>query len=462
MDARLHRRADRYDFGGIVLLIVLIPAVFGPLLNHLVRGTATSVPYTDHPAHNVFAAEMRQERRVTMPHPLYHFVLIGVQGILHPAEAATEPDARAAIAAAGKEMQGGRLAELNFRYASASVVTLSIFLVLLGIVLWFPVRGALSKQPPPRPSPGVPEEGARGEMLRMAMAISLILGLMLVAPIALLHGVDQDFYFGYIGINVWHGPTVIAAKPFALVAFFLVAAALSGTNQPLTGERVRWIFSGICVAAVVVVGALGKPSFLMCLLPAAMLVAVYRAFVAKQPVRWVPLLAAILLPAIVTLAWQSRMYAALTGGAHAKFAPFATMLSMSPEHLAVKFGLSILFPAVCYLVWWPETRRRFRLNFAWLTFFIGISFTYLLAESRRTAHGNFLWSAQLALFVLFVESTLCLLECARGRWAQPNHRLRTTALVGMCAGIFGMHLWFGIAYCAKMFLTPHTVPLLYR
>lgn len=449
MDARLYRRADRYDFVAIFLLIVLIPAVFGPLLNHLARGTATSVPYTDHPAHNVFAAQMRQERRVTMPHPLYHFVLLGVQGIIHPANTPPEPNARAVIAAAGKEMQGEPLAELNSRYASASVVTLSIFLVLLGIVLWFPVRSAL----------GYSRE--RGEMPRLAMGIFLILGLMLVAPIALLHGADEDFYFGYIGINVWHSPTVIAARPFALVEFFLVTAALAARTPEATSKRAGSILFGIGLAAVVVLGALAKPSFLMCLLPAAMLVAAYRAFVAGQQVRWGLLLAAVVIPAMTTLAWQSRVYAEITGGAHARFAPLLTMSSMS-KHLAVKFGLSVLFPVVCYVVWWPDACRRFRLNFAWLTFFIGISFTYLIAESRRTAHGNFLWSGQLALFVLFVESVLCVVECARGRWAQLSRRSQTMALVGVCAAVFGTHLWFGIEYCAKMLLTPHTVPLLYR
>jgi hypothetical protein len=132
------------------------------------------------------------------------------------------------------------------------------------------------------------------------------------------------------------------------------------------------------------------------------------------------------------------------------------------DHLPVKFALSVLFPVVCYIAWGGQARRRFRLNLAWLTFAVGLGFTYLLAETQRTAHGNFLWSAQLALFVLFVESALCAIEAARASWPRADRRRRTVVLAAACAGMLALHAGFGIGYYAHLISTPSGVPLSYK
>ena len=435
----VQRRLDRCDLLAAALLLALIPAVFGPLLDHLVRGTSTTAPYTDYPAHNAFAARMHQECRVVLPHPLYHFALLGVKAIIDPFTThLPEPNAQAAIESAGKEMQGEALAALNQQYAPAAVVTVLLFLVLLAFILWFQIRQAAGIH----------------TLWGVWLTMPLIVGLMLAAPIALLHGIDGKFYFGYVGINVWHSPTVLAARPFALLTFLCVLAAF----RPQGSIRRPGLF---LIAVIVIIGALAKPSFLIALLPATMLAASYRMFMSKEPVDRRLLITAILVPAGMVLAWQSKIYAALTGGAHAKFSPLDTMRSMS-DHLAIKFALSVLFPVVCYIAWGDDARRRFRLNFAWLAFGIGLGFTYLLAETKRTAHGNFLWSAQLALFVLLVESTLCVIESVRIRWPQADCRRRTTILAAVCAGVLAMHVGFGIWYYAHLVSTPNTVPLIYK
>jgi hypothetical protein len=277
------RRLDRCDVLAAGLLLALIPAVFGPLLAHLVRGTATAAPYTDYPAHNAFAARMRQEGRALMPHPLYHFALLGVKAVLDPfTTRAPEPDARAALESAGKDVQGPALAALNQQYAAAAIVALLLFLLLLAWVLWFQIRQAAGIH----------------TLTAVGLAMPLILGLMLAAPVALLHGADEKFYFGYVGMNVWHSPTVLAARPFALLTFAGVLAAF-GVQGPL---RLR---QSVPIALVVVLGALAKPSFLIALLPAALLAAACRMFVSGKPVhvRW--LIAVVIVPAAIVLAWQS-------------------------------------------------------------------------------------------------------------------------------------------------------------
>ena len=73
------KRLDRYDLAALLLLTAIVSTMFSPLLAQLIRGTRRTIPATDYPAHSAFAAQMRDERRAVLPHPLYHLTLIGVQ-----------------------------------------------------------------------------------------------------------------------------------------------------------------------------------------------------------------------------------------------------------------------------------------------------------------------------------------------------------------------------------------------
>lgn len=456
MGAPIRRRLDRYDLLAAIVLLALISGLFWPLMNHLVRGTPTMVPYTDHPAHNAFAAQIRQEGKLILPHPLYHGVLLAVRLMTdHREYWAPDPDARAALLAAGKEVQGEALARLNWRYGRASVITLLLFQYLLALVLWFQLRGGM----------GV------GSVRVGGILIVLIMGLMLAAPIALFYPIDQEFYFGYIGINVWHSPTVLAAKPLALLTFaaslqiFGSGMAPAKSSGPLSADpRAVSLVAPLLLALSVVLGALAKPSFLMALIPAVTCLVFYRGFVAKQSFRWGVLIVCLLLPAGVVLAWQSHMYAALTGGSRARFAPFLTMLSLTqnPSRVTLLFKalLSCAFPLACSMVCRKQFRESLRIQLAWLAFGVGLCFTYLVAESRRTAHGNFLWSAQLALFVLFVESILLLFRSGRG--PRVDGRSPQRWWIWLCSAIFLLHVGFGAAYYAHLLNSPDSAKLTFR
>ena len=80
-------------------------------------------------------------------------------------------------------------------------------------------------------------------------------------------------------------------------------------------------------------------------------------------------------------------------------------------------------------------------------------FTYFVSETKRTRHGNFLWSAQLALFVLFVESTLFVIETARSKRID-SARDKHDALRGtLCGTALAFHFVFGVIYCVHLIST---------
>jgi hypothetical protein len=447
----LGMRADKRDAVAAGVVCILVSLIFTPLLNHLVRGHEGTVPYTDHPAHNAFAADMRQRHVISMPHPVYHLTVIGIEIVkeLFQPGLSKEPAARSAIDLAAKDKQGPELTAINQRYASASVVVLVLFQAFLALILYAQLKSMVGSQ----------------SWISISVCVLMALSLMIAAPIALYVNDDHQFYFGYIGINVWHNPTVLAAKPWGVIIFILIAATLiNPADMPSAARRTirtNWLRIAMPTAVVVIIGTLAKPSFLIALIPAVISMAAYRQISRQSKVPWNLLLFSLLLPAAVVLLWQARVYGQLTGGSHAKFAPLATLSSMS-NHLGMKFLLSILFPVVGYLLSFSAGRPRPRLNLAWLTFICGAMLTYLVTESRRTSHGNFLWSAQLALFVLFFETTRCVTEMTMLRWRAGAKRRVGIMSAAVCAIVFLAHVVYGIAYYSHLIKTPNTAALLYK
>jgi len=112
--------------------------------------------------------------------------------------------------------------------------------------------------------------------------------------------------------------------------------------------------------------------------------------------------------------------------------------------------LSIAFPLGVAAACRPGSLRNGPLMLAWLVFGIAAAYGYLLAEAQpNRGDGNWLWSGQVALFVLFAESVLFLRS--RGRGASPPTRPWRQA----CAVVFALHLACGLVWYGSEVLHPH-------
>jgi hypothetical protein len=233
-----------------------------------------------------------------------------------------------------------------------------------------------------------------------AVVIGLALTLMLVAPINVSKPGDSN-YFGYLMPNVYHNPTIIALKPFALLLFLYLVGIFS--DQPYFRTRGALI-TGVLV---LVLASTAKPNYTLAALPALGVFTGY-ALARKQPVNW-KLLIALVGVLVVILGIQYLMHPPSKG--HIEFYPFAFLRWVGGNNRRLlKFGVSILFPLVTYLVYLRKTARDNTLNLAWLIFAFGAFYFYMLVESDGIAEGNFIWSGQITLFVLFVASAAFLLR----------------------------------------------------
>lgn len=260
--------------------------------------------------------------------------------------------------------------------------------------------------------------------------IPIALALMITTPVFLFLPVDDLYYLGYIGISSYHNPTINLLKPFALLIFVYAVIVIDGRSK-----TVLHIPIAACLTAT---STLIKPSFVICLLPALGLIVLYK-IMKKERVNWRILILGIFVPAAVVLIWQYYV-AYIADEPAVLFAPFEVMRAYS-GFLLPKFLLSILFPLLVTIIYYKDAIKDQKMKLAWLIFFFGAIYTYFFAEGgSRFEHGNFGWSGEIALFVLFVMTTIFFFK----RSASQGQVSRTDKL--LLAFGFSPHIIAGIVY----------------
>lgn len=294
--------------------------------------------------------------------------------------------------------------------SSALMVTLGSLMASAGVLFWM-LRKKLSP----------------------LLAGSLAIGLLLVGPLAFFFPFD-GIWSGYIWSNVYHNPTILLLQPFAILQFYCAVDALYGSQTGWKGILFAFLVSG--AAAYV------KPNYILCLLPAVGLLALIRG-VKKQAVDWKRLLIGIGLPSLALLVWQFVLTYSQNSDSSVILAPFVVMRNIS-DNLLPKFLMSMVFPLLVTILYWKDAVRDVRIQLGWSGFIVGALLTYFFAESGpRLVNGNFLWSGEIALLILFVSCILFLadkpLQSSKpyGKW------------LILTSGF--LHVYFGIAYyCAEI------------
>ena len=348
----------------------------------------------DHPYH-IDAARLLAENNEWLPHFGYHAAVIVVHA-LTPADW---------VDASGIVMLGGIAAGA-------------------GVVAWW-LRGVLRTQ-------------AFGLLVVAAFVPAALFVLQPVLPF------DPTGYdawlFGYFPPNQWHSPTTLFSKPFALLLLGLGPAVVWPTHGTRAG-RTRMLTS----AGLLVMSCLVKPNFIMAFLPALGALAVLHW--RHTDWRWLGL--SFILPTAAVLAWQYGMTLNIERGG-VILAPLHVIGFRSPTDLVTlgwRLAASVLFPLAA-VACFPSVRADRRVQLGWATFVIGAAIGYLLAESVLVDDGAFLWSGQLAVFVLFAASAVAVLRAAATGGAGLN-RLSRFAL---CGNVFLWHVTSGIRHLSSTWL----------
>lgn len=284
------------------------------------------------------------------------------------------------------------------------------------------------------------EDAQKWNWARAAWAFSLTL----VAPIMLFVFQDGMYYQGYIGITSYHNPTTTLVKPIALMSFICLLPIFDASQG--RGKTAL-------LALLTILTALIKPNYLLCILPAAVALAViHRAL--KKPVNWRLLTLGLLLPGLLILAAQYAAAYLIRAGDEKGiiFSPLGVMSEYS-GYLLPKLILSMLFPLAVLALNFRKAVRDSALMLAWAGYLAGLAQAYLLAEGGgRFSHGNFIWGAEIMLLILFVASAAFLWreKTTKESWRGTANIIVLTAYLA--------HVAAGIAYWAYAVQTDHIYP----
>jgi hypothetical protein len=348
----LRKKSHLLFFLSMVLVVV---SIFAPTFMKQIFYPSQN---NDYLSHIQFAEQMLRSRTIQLPHFLWQLLVIAVQVLISQTP-----------------------------QASAVIVILASLVISCSIIYDFISENTRTTE----------------DITIINWAICILsISLLIITPVNILAIYDQCLYFGYIGITTYHNPTIILLKPIALLHFYYTSNVFDKTKK----HDARTI---LILTILSVLSALAKPSYGIILLPAIGLFIICR-IIRKHYIDWLLLFAGVMMPLIITMAWQYVFTYSSGSNSHVIFAPFVVMSKFS-NYLLPKFILSILFPLVVLCFYFKEVLKENILILSWMIFSFGVFYTYFFAESGpREFDGNFLWSGQIGLFILFVTLIMFLVK----------------------------------------------------
>jgi hypothetical protein len=287
-----------------------------------------------------------------------------------------------------------------------------------------------------------------------ALALPLTVAFFLLEPV-IING-EPPYWLGYIHVNIYHNPTYILMKIFALPVSLYALQAIAPSAS--FGKRHRVFPIGMS-AALVILMSLTKPSYTIVLLPALIVAAAFQSL-RRQRMDWWLLGLGIIGPAVVLLAIQyfiaygSGDDTGIAFGLLHVIGLWEQMFGISRYELPLQVVLSILFPLVVYVLHLRQAILDPYLNLSWLAF-LGGSFVLLgfYETGLRASDGNFGWTAYIALFILMFASVRFIIDQYRhvGIVELREHIPWPLVLV---AFVFGLHVLSGIRYIVELMRWP--------
>jgi hypothetical protein len=374
--------------------------------------------YSDYPMHIAETQILATSGQVDFPHTAYHQITIIT---------------RAIIPFTLLNIFGSPFSDVfpKYSFQIAGLMVVILFNVGLALLIFDRIKKENAQLP-------------RNLLLGLCFFVPLILGA--VAPISLFTLPQHNLYYGYIGINVYHNPTIVLLKTASLFLFWLILDHFESKDLSfplLLGVILATIFDLFC-----------KPNFIIVFLPVICVLALWR-IIKKKDWNWKLIIFGLFVPSVIILILQyALMYSTQQSGGIA-FSFLQAVLTYVPTvgGAFLRLIFSLGFPLIVLILFFKKVMGSLRLLASYGTLVVGIILMYFVIETGpRAYHANFWWSAQIALFILFVELTLfCIREFSHMGWKQAIRTIRFWATTG----VFSLHFISGVIWYAAEVLRPH-------
>lgn len=254
-------------------------------------------------------------------------------------------------------------------------------------------------------------------------------------------GVDQFLhrYLGSFSPNPFHNATYLAARPFAVIAFFLGAEILQEYEENTRWMRPKYALFGL----ILLVATMTKPSFTLVLVSVFGVIMLWRLCRSKgKGMKAFWQLGIYFIPTFLDLLYQYRdvFVGSPEAGDKGIGLGLLTAWGTVTDNVPLSVLLGIAFPITVLVFQKFRFREDGRLCFAWQLYIASLfMLMFLYEKGYRMKHINFSWGYMYGMFFLYVASILRLAEETRRR-SQPLWQLVAQW------SVFGIHLICGLDY----------------
>ena len=268
-------------------------------------------------------------------------------------------------------------------------------------------------------------------------------------------------YRGVFSPNPFHNATYMAARPFALLAFFSFAFLLEKYEKGYdrTGKVGPDLKAYLFFAVSLLLATMAKPSFTIVLVGSAGLIMVWRFFrnlyTKQYPGKLLPMLELGLsfLPTFGVLLYQySGVFVPDKGAEGGMGFCLGEVWKLHCGSIPLGMLLAGAFPFFVLLCNLGELRRNTLYRFSWQIYGMGFAMAYLLYEKGfRKPDFNFSWGYMYGIFFAFVGSVTLLLGKTGGYLRgeenlYPGGKIGSLCLICLQWLAFLAHVVCGVYY----------------
>ena len=264
-------------------------------------------------------------------------------------------------------------------------------------------------------------------VLISVISVSLFFVSMLFPPKGIyLPGIKHN-YLGVFSCNPFHNATYMAARPFALLAFFWYGKLLpvyekgcSGKWRERTADGEVPVIDYVLFSVFLLIATMTKPSFTIVLVGAAGLIMVWR-MIRSGFRNFVPTiqLGLTFLPTFIDLLYQYKgVFVPDTEGVEGGIGfCFGEVWSLYCDNIPLAICLAIGFPLAVLVVNFKELKNNTLYRFSWQIYLMSFAMNFFLYEKGfRKPDFNFSWGYMYGIFFAFVGALLVLIPAtARGK-----------------------------------------------
>ncbi|MCM1568088.1 MAG: hypothetical protein NC081_01425 [Roseburia sp.] len=273
------------------------------------------------------------------------------------------------------------------------------------------------------------------------LAVSLFFISMLYLPKGMLLPGMRFKYLGVFTANPFHNATYMAARPFAILAFFWYVRLLDCYEKESGNSRADYILFSLFL----LLATMTKPSFTIVLVGTAGLIMVYRLF--RSGFRnFIPTLRLGLcfLPTFLDLLYQFQGVFVPDKGTEGGIGfCFGEVWGLYCKNFPAAILLGIGFPVLVLALNFKELGKNTVYRFSWQIYLMSFAMAFLLYEKGfRKPDFNFSWGYMYGIFFSFVGALLVLL---RATAAKKKPLLLVVQWLGYLAHVVcGLYYFYGI------------------